>query len=169
MKKLNNKGFAISTVLYGLLIVLILITTLIITTMSSSRKISRQFTDNITRNLEKVPKSPLTNKIICLNEANSFVITEFDNKSLSKEQMCNNIISNLKERFFSICNDNKGSNCNQFLNQNGNGDWINALYSECNSNSSSKGKVFAIVQEGCCFYRTQSHDNSDFNLCNSGV
>ena len=97
VRKLNNKGFAISTVLYGLLIVLILITTLIITTMSSSRKSSRQFTDNITRNLEKVPKSSLTNKTICLNEANSFVITEFDNKSLSKEKMCNNIISNLKD------------------------------------------------------------------------
>ena len=67
VRKLNNKGFAISTVLYGLLIVLILITTLIITTMSSSRKSSRQFTDNITRNLEKVPKSSLTNKIICSN------------------------------------------------------------------------------------------------------
>lgn len=169
MKKLNNKGFAISTVLYGLLIVLILITTLIIATMSSSRKSSRQFTDNITRNLEKVSKSSLTDQMICSNEATSFVINEFNNKDISNEQMCNNVISNVKERFFSICTDRNGSDCSQFLDQNGNGDWINALYSECNSNSSSKGKVFAIVQEGCCFYRTQSHDNSDFNLCNSGV
>ena len=45
MKKLNNKGFAISTMLYGLLVVLILLITLLMGTMAFNRKNSREFTD----------------------------------------------------------------------------------------------------------------------------
>lgn len=52
MIKLNNKGFAISTILYGLLIVLVLIISLLMTTMSFTRKTSKEFVDNIVDELE---------------------------------------------------------------------------------------------------------------------
>lgn len=53
MNKLNNKGFAISTMLYGLLIILILIITTLMSTMSFNRKNSKEFTDTIVEELEK--------------------------------------------------------------------------------------------------------------------
>lgn len=51
-KKLNNKGFAISTVLYGLLVVLILLFSLVINIMSFNRKSSKDFVEGITSALE---------------------------------------------------------------------------------------------------------------------
>ena len=54
MKKLNNKGFAISTMLYGLLIIIVLVVAMILSTMSFSRKNSREFSEKIINNLEKV-------------------------------------------------------------------------------------------------------------------
>ena len=52
MKKLDNKGFAISTMLYGLLIVLILVITTLMGIMSFNRKNSKDFTDVIIDDLE---------------------------------------------------------------------------------------------------------------------
>ncbi len=53
MMKLNNKGFAISTMLYGLLVVLLLLFTLVISTMASNRQNSKDFVDTTTDELEK--------------------------------------------------------------------------------------------------------------------
>ena len=52
MNKLDNKGFAISTMLYGLLIVLILVITTLMGIMSFNRKNSKDFTDVIIDDLE---------------------------------------------------------------------------------------------------------------------
>lgn len=52
VKKLNNKGFAISTILYGLLVVIMLITSLLMSTMAFSRKNSKDFVDNVKKNFE---------------------------------------------------------------------------------------------------------------------
>lgn len=51
-KKLNNKGFAISTVLYGLLVVIILLFSIIMSIMSFNRKSSKDFVEEITSELE---------------------------------------------------------------------------------------------------------------------
>ena len=53
MKKLNNKGFAISTMLYGLLIIILLVVAMILSTMAFSRKNSREFTEKIVDELEQ--------------------------------------------------------------------------------------------------------------------
>lgn len=169
MRKLNNKGFAISTVLYGLLVVLILITTLIIATMSSSRKSSKEFTDNITRNLENVPKSDLIDATICNNEANAFMVNEFKDDSKDKEQMCSDIILNLKEKFVSICYE-KGTSkgyydCNAALSENGNDEAIDDLYSTCSNNPDDYNVVKNMVKKSCCFYRTLSDDGASYNEC----
>lgn len=59
MNKLNNKGFAISTILYGLLVVLMLLITLLMSTMSFNRKNSKDYTDEIRDNLEqKIYEAP---------------------------------------------------------------------------------------------------------------
>ena len=171
MRKLNNKGFAISTVLYGLLVVLILITTLIIATMSSSRKSSKEFTDNITRNLENVPKSDLIDATICTNEANAFMVNEFKDDSKDKEQMCSDIILNLKEKFVSICYEKGASkgyyDCNAALSENGNDEVINNLYSTCSNDPDDYNVVSTVVEKSCCFYRTLEYggDSSSYNEC----
>lgn len=50
---LNNKGFAISTMLYGLLIVIILIISLLMSTISFTRKSSKEFTELVVNELEQ--------------------------------------------------------------------------------------------------------------------
>ncbi len=62
MKKLNNKGFAISTMLYGLLVVLILLITLLMGTMAFNRKNSREFTDIVIDELENPESAVNKNK-----------------------------------------------------------------------------------------------------------
>lgn len=52
MSKLNNKGFAISTMLYGLFIILLLVITMLINVMSFNRKNSKEFVDGIVSYLE---------------------------------------------------------------------------------------------------------------------
>ena len=52
MKKLNNKGFAISTMLYGLLIIILLVVAMILSTMAFSRKNNREYTEKIVDWLE---------------------------------------------------------------------------------------------------------------------
>ena len=54
MKKLNNKGFAISTMLYGLLVVLILVISMLMSTMAFNRKNSKEFNDKVIKDLEDV-------------------------------------------------------------------------------------------------------------------
>lgn len=76
MKKLNNRGFAISTMLYGLLVVLILLITLLMSTMSFNRENSREFTDTVIDELEN-PKSNISKKSKLKNNAAG---VEFDNK-----------------------------------------------------------------------------------------
>lgn len=52
VKRLNNSGFAISTMLYGLLIVMVLLLGLIMSTMSFTRNNSKKFTEQIKSDLE---------------------------------------------------------------------------------------------------------------------
>ena len=63
MKRLNNKGFAISTMLYGLLIIIVLVFGLILSTMAFNRKTSKEFTSKIIEELESINDS--SNYYIC--------------------------------------------------------------------------------------------------------
>ncbi|MEG0994444.1 MAG: hypothetical protein RSE91_00520 [Bacilli bacterium] len=51
MKKLNNKGFAISTILYGILMLASLTLFLIVSTISSSKTANDDFIDEIEKEL----------------------------------------------------------------------------------------------------------------------
>jgi len=51
--RLNEKGFAISTVLYGILIMAMIIMTLLISTMAFTRKSSVDFINGIEEELNK--------------------------------------------------------------------------------------------------------------------
>lgn len=51
--ELNEKGFAISTVLYGILIMAMIIMTLLISTMAFTRKSSVDFINEIEEELNK--------------------------------------------------------------------------------------------------------------------
>lgn len=53
MKKMNNKGFAISTMLYGLLILIVLVVSMILSIMAFNRKNSREFSETVVDGLEK--------------------------------------------------------------------------------------------------------------------
>ena len=50
--KLNNKGFAISTLLYGLIVIIIMIAALIISIMAFNRTESKDLVDTVTTELE---------------------------------------------------------------------------------------------------------------------
>lgn len=52
MRKLNNNGFAIGTILYGLLIVMVLLMSLLMGTMAFGRSNSKKYVDEIANNLE---------------------------------------------------------------------------------------------------------------------
>lgn len=60
MKKMNNKGFAVSTMLYGLLIVIVLVMGMIISIMAFNRKNSKEFTQTVVDELEKNITTPVT-------------------------------------------------------------------------------------------------------------
>ena len=62
--KLNNKGFAISTILYGLLVLIVLTTSLILGTMAFMRKNSKNFVDDVKKNLENTDTKSPTIEII---------------------------------------------------------------------------------------------------------
>lgn len=51
--KLNEKGFAVSTVLYGILIMAMIIMTLLISTMAFTRKSSVDFINTIEEELNR--------------------------------------------------------------------------------------------------------------------
>lgn len=60
MKKMNNKGFAISTVIYGLSIMGILIITILMGTMSSTRKNTKLLSKTIEEELNNLSKTSFT-------------------------------------------------------------------------------------------------------------
>ncbi len=68
MKRLNKNGFAISTMLYGLLIVMVLLMSLLMSTISFARSNSKKFVSNVINNLEF---RDLTPPIITLSTNNS--------------------------------------------------------------------------------------------------
>lgn len=68
MKRLNKNGFAISTMLYGLLIVMVLLMSLLMSTISFARSNSKKFVSDVINNLEF---RDLTPPIITLRTNNS--------------------------------------------------------------------------------------------------
>ena len=64
--KLNNKGFAISTVLYSLLIMVFLIVTLMMSIMASNRKSNRNLVTTIEEELNRYSENATT---IAFNDA----------------------------------------------------------------------------------------------------
>ncbi|MEG1596912.1 MAG: hypothetical protein RR359_01395, partial [Bacilli bacterium] len=76
MKKLNNKGFAISTILYGTLMLASLTLFLIISTIASSKTASNNFVKHVEEelNISIVCKNnTLSERIICGLGANGTV------------------------------------------------------------------------------------------------
>lgn len=163
MKKLNNKGFAVSTILYGLLVVLILITTLIMSTMAFTRKQSKELTENIIRELEKSGSTGYSEVNICNGEAEAIRI---------KNMSCDDIIDNLKQKAFAKCfNENQGdeSACNISLIENS--DVINNFYTSCQNETNSRQRTAEI---SCCFHKlykinTNMANDSTFSNCANGT
>lgn len=60
MKRLNRNGFAISTMLYGLLIVMVLLMSLLMSTISFARSNSKKFVSNVIKDLEFRDLTPPT-------------------------------------------------------------------------------------------------------------
>ena len=60
LKKLNNKGFAISTVIYGLSIMAMLLMTIVMATMSSNRTNSSDLAKSIEKDLNRFSKSDVS-------------------------------------------------------------------------------------------------------------
>ncbi len=58
---MNNKGFAISTMLYGLIIIIALVMVAILSTMAFNRKASKEFSTTIIRDLENAEKVKMAN------------------------------------------------------------------------------------------------------------
>ena len=54
---MNNKGFAISTMLYGLIIIIVLVMVTILSTMAFNRKTNKEFASSIQNDLENMEKS----------------------------------------------------------------------------------------------------------------
>ena len=67
MKRVNNKGFAISTMLYGLLIVIVLVMGMIMSIMAFNRKNSREFSTKAVEDLEKETLVPLSEAVVSLS------------------------------------------------------------------------------------------------------
>lgn len=53
MKKINNRGFAISTMLYGLLIIMVLMMALLMSTLAFTRNNSKKFVNEVVDELQK--------------------------------------------------------------------------------------------------------------------
>lgn len=54
---MNNKGFAISTMLYGLIIIIVLVMVMILSIMAFNRKSNKEFNSSIMWELENLPKA----------------------------------------------------------------------------------------------------------------
>ena len=63
----NNKGFAVSTLLYGMLAILIIIMAFLISSLRTKRNISKSITDNIVLNLNNCAEK-LAQYRMCLTE-----------------------------------------------------------------------------------------------------
>lgn len=90
---LNNKGFAISTMLYGLLIVIVLIVSLLMSTISFTRKTSKEFTETIVDQLE-ARKAFNQNSNTIYNDYHTQCLTSAKNKvNATCESNCDSIIT----------------------------------------------------------------------------
>lgn len=154
VRKLNNKGFAISTVLYGLLIVLILITTLIMSTMSFTRKNGKEFTYIITNNLEKSKRRTYNTNEICAQQSSAY----------RDKYTCDEINDKLKQDFFAICyrSDKNADNCRNLLQSKLSE--ISSIYNECvNDNSNSKATP-EVIKKSCCYSKAQGN-SLEYSSC----
>lgn len=152
MIKLNNNGFAISTLLYGLLIVLILIMSLIMSTMSFIRQNNKDFTSVIVKKLEANKSTTYNIKNICSRKAKSF-----STKSIT----CSDILDSIKQDYFATCY-RKFSNqsyCNSDLLRR-NSD-LNDIYTKCNT---GEYNMETTIRRGCCLSKSQG-EQSSYNSC----
>lgn len=72
MKELNKNGFAISTMLYGLLIIMVLLMSLLMSTMSFSRSNSKKFVNDVIDEIESNRNQDNSPPQITINSAQSF-------------------------------------------------------------------------------------------------
>ena len=84
----NNKGFAVSTLLYGMLAILIIIMAFLVSSLRTKRNISKSITDNIVLNLNNCAEK-LAQYRICLTE-------EAKNKNCSIEESQYNLCLNIE-------------------------------------------------------------------------
>lgn len=160
MTKLNNRGFAISTILYGLLVVLILITTLIMSTMAFTRKNSKEFTENIARDLENDRKVAYSESNICSKEAKAYT---YKYSEANIEVACDEIIDHLKQQYFATCyrkNQNE-TTCNTSLEEKLSE--ITTISTECLNKNTS---IEITAKKSCCYYRNSGYSNN-YNACMS--
>ena len=64
MKKINNRGFAISTMLYGLLIIMVLMMALLMNTLAFTRNNSKKFVNEVVDKLQKREMNITVDKIV---------------------------------------------------------------------------------------------------------
>lgn len=64
MKKINNRGFAISTMLYGLLIIMVLMMALLMSTLAFTRNNSKKFVNEVVDKLQKREMNITVDKIV---------------------------------------------------------------------------------------------------------
>lgn len=88
--KLNSKGFAISTMLYGLLIVIILIVSLLMSTISFTRKSSKEFVEMVVDDLESKHEFYPNNTTI-FNDYHNECMAIADTKVATCESNCDSI------------------------------------------------------------------------------
>ena len=67
MKKLNKKGFAISTLIYGLSILGLLIITMLMSTLSNTRSNSKEMSNAIEDDLNRYSRTSIAFIWICLS------------------------------------------------------------------------------------------------------
>ncbi len=108
---LNNRGFAISTMLYGLLIVIVLIVSLLMSTISFTRKTSKEFNETIVDQLE-ARKSFTTDSSSIFNDYKNQCLSSATNKANATcESNCDSIITyEIKNCCLDICGSDSG-NC----------------------------------------------------------
>lgn len=87
---LNNKGFAISTMLYGLLIVIVLIVSLLMSTISFTRKTSKEFNETIVDQLE-ARKNFNPDSSTIFNDYHNECLTVANNNTVSCENNCESL------------------------------------------------------------------------------
>ena len=108
---LNNRGFAISTMLYGLLIVIVLIVSLLMSTISFTRKTSKEFNETIVDQLE-ARKSFTTDSSSIFNDYKNQCLSSATSKvNATCESNCDSIITyEIKNCCLEKCNSDS-NNC----------------------------------------------------------